>query len=794
MKLKKDSTKAAEEKEIDENEINKEVENLELINSVNIALNKGKSLEEITGVISKKTKKLFYGSGIALYLLSADKKYLDLQNLNVPSVKRKKIEQLIKIKIPRVRLPLGKGSYYYQIIKDKRPVIINNDTEIKKIIVEFANALPENKKFFKKAIIKLVSRLYKILSIKSVMITPLVADKDVIGLIDISGKKEFTDFDLERLKTISEQMVTVIERKKMEIRLREGFSEIDQIFNSALDGMRVISKNFEVLKVNKSFTDLVSMKAAGITGKKCYEILELPECHTKRCILKRILNGEKYVTRLIERENKNNDKKFYSLSATPVINNEGRITEIVESFRDITLEMQSFSSMKSSEKKLRNLFNNMSSGVAVYEAKDGGKDFIISDFNKAAEKIEDIKKEDVVGRRVLEVFPAVKEFGLYDVFKRVYKTGKPEKHPISFYKDNRISGWRRNYVYSLGSGEIVSVYDDLTREKRAEKLLKDSEEFSAGLIENSPNPLLVINPDASIKYVNKALENLVGIKSGSILGKKPPYPWWPKESEDKIFNILKKAFKKGFNESEILLINKKGKKLWVKINAKAAYSDGNLKYLIINWVDLTVHKSMESNLKISYDKIKKTLNDIINALATLVETRDPYVSGHQKRVSKLSVYIAKELGLSRERIEGIETAAKIHDIGKINIPTSILAKPGKLTEIEFDLIKTHSQVGYDIIKEIKFPMPIADIILQHHEKIDGSGYPRGLKGEDIMLESKIITVADVVEAMSSYRPYRPALGLKAAVEEIQKNKGKLYEPDVVDACVSIVSRKGFMFN
>jgi len=558
MKLKKDSGKAAEDKEVYGNEIYKEVEDLELINSVNIALNKGKSLEEITGVISKKTKKIFYGSGIALYLLSEDKKYLDLQNLNVPSAKRKKIEQLIKIKIPPVRLPMEKDSYYYRIIKDKRPVIINNDTEIKKIITEFANALPENKKFFKKAIIKLVPRLYKILSIKSVMIIPLVADKDVIGLIDISGKKEFTDFDLERLKTISEQLVTVIERKKMEIRLREVRNEIDQIFNSAINGMRVISKNFEVLKVNKSFTDLFGIKAEEITGKKCFEILELPECHTKKCILKRILNGEKYVTRLIEKENKNNDKKFYSLSAVPVINSEGRITEIVESFRDITPEMQSFDRMRLSEEKFRDLFDNMSSGVVIYEAKDGGKDFIIRDFNKAAEKIEDIKKEDVIGRRVLEVFPGLKEFGLYNVFKRVYKTGKPEKHPISFYKDSRISGWRRNYIYKLGSGEVVSVYDDLTREKRAEKLLKDSEEFSSSLMENSPNPVLVINPDASVKYVNKALENLTGIKSELILGKKPPYPWWPKGSEDKTLSILKKVLERGYNEDEFLFINHKG--------------------------------------------------------------------------------------------------------------------------------------------------------------------------------------------------------------------------------------------
>ena len=190
---------------------------------------------------------------------------------------------------------------------------------------------------------------------------------------------------------------------------------------------------------------------------------------------------------------------------------------------------------------------------------------------------------------------------------------------------------------------------------------------------------------------------------------------------------------------------------------------------------------------------KKHLDDTIKTLASIVETRDPYTSGHQKRVVHLVIAIAKELGFSQEKIEAIKTAAQLHDIGKMNIPTSILARPGKISAIEYEMIKTHCQLGYAVLKNIEFPWPIADIILQHHEKLDGSGYPNGLKAKEIMLEARIITVADVVEAMSSHRPYRPALGIDRALKEIVKNKGKLYDSKIVDICVELFKKKKFKF-
>jgi putative nucleotidyltransferase with HDIG domain len=199
----------------------------------------------------------------------------------------------------------------------------------------------------------------------------------------------------------------------------------------------------------------------------------------------------------------------------------------------------------------------------------------------------------------------------------------------------------------------------------------------------------------------------------------------------------------------------------------------------------------EKDLKRSLEKLQKALEGTIHALAATTEMRDPYTAGHQRRVAELAGAIAEEMGLPKDKIEGIRMAGLIHDVGKISVPAEILSKPSKLNEMEMDLIKAHSQIGYDILKEIDFPWAVAKIVLQHHERMDGSGYPQGLKGDEILLEARILAVADVVEAMASHRPYRPALGIDAALSEIEKNRGRLYDPEIVAACLRLFREKGF---
>lgn len=250
-----------------------------------------------------------------------------------------------------------------------------------------------------------------------------------------------------------------------------------------------------------------------------------------------------------------------------------------------------------------------------------------------------------------------------------------------------------------------------------------------------------------------------------------------------------------------------------KVNEKSVdittSSDQTLNFLLSTYENLLSHNrtltnakqqlrklnsQLEAKVREKTESIEKTLNGVVSALATAVEMRDPYTAGHQLRVSQLACAIAGHIGLSSEQIQGIRVMGFLHDIGKIIVPAEILSKPSKLTDYEFNFIKAHPEAGYNILKGIDFPWPAATAVLQHHERIDGSGYPSGCMGDDIIIEAKIIAVSDVVESMASHRPYRAALGIEAALEEIGKNEGITYDFEVVEACLELFHERGFQFD
>jgi len=209
--------------------------------------------------------------------------------------------------------------------------------------------------------------------------------------------------------------------------------------------------------------------------------------------------------------------------------------------------------------------------------------------------------------------------------------------------------------------------------------------------------------------------------------------------------------------------------------------------------DITERKRTEEELRQTSERLQKAIEGTINAVALTTEFRDPYTAGHQHRVAKLACVIARELGLTEDQIEGVRVAGALHDIGKISVPAEILSRPGRLRQNEINLVRDHAQVGYDLLNKIEFPWPVAQIVFQHHERMDGSGYPLGISGGEILLEAQIMGVADVVEAMASHRPYRPALSIEDALLEILQQRGILYSPEVVDACIKLFIRKGFTF-
>lgn len=245
---------------------------------------------------------------------------------------------------------------------------------------------------------------------------------------------------------------------------------------------------------------------------------------------------------------------------------------------------------------------------------------------------------------------------------------------------------------------------------------------------------------------------------------------------------------------EIQIPNKDGSPCWLEVSEFPMCEEGGE----VNGVECILHdisdrKKAELGLQTSVEKLRKALSGTIQAMALTVETRDAYTAGHQRRVTNLARTIAQEMGLTEDEVDGIRMAGVIHDLGKISVPAEILSKPGKLSPLEFSLIKTHPQTGYDILKGIDFQWPIAAIVLQHHERLNGSGYPNGLLDTEIMKEAKILAVADVVEAMSSHRPYRATLGTDAALEEVTKNKDILFDAEVVNTTVELFTKKDFNF-
>lgn len=210
-------------------------------------------------------------------------------------------------------------------------------------------------------------------------------------------------------------------------------------------------------------------------------------------------------------------------------------------------------------------------------------------------------------------------------------------------------------------------------------------------------------------------------------------------------------------------------------------------------LEIAERRQAEARLQQSYRKLQQNLDEIVQAMSSTVEERDPYTAGHQRRATSLAMALAQEMGLSAQAVKGLQMAGLIHDMGKISIPAEILSKPGRLNAAELQLIRRHPQVAFDILRRIDFPWPVGRIVLQHHERMDGSGYPQGLRGEEILLEARILSVADVVETIESHRPYRPGLGREEALEEVARHRGRLYDAAVVDACLRLFREKNYQY-
>jgi len=462
--------------------------------------------------------------------------------------------------------------------------------------------------------------------------------------------------------------------------------------------------------------------------------------------------------------------------------------------RDVTEKRLADEALRESEEKYRQLVDHAPAGI--YEVDYIQRKFVT--VNDVMCEYTGYTKEELLGN--MSPFDVLTDESKALFMERMTKVFAGEKVPQDVEytiktKDGR-NIWvilNTKFVYDNGfpKGAKVVVHN-ITERKLADESLRKSEERYRFLVNNSSDAIF-LSRDGRILFPNPKTLEILGYSQeemGELTYKQLLHP-----DDLALIQELDQRRREGKETRGTYTLRvrtRTGDELWAQINSVPIVWEGKLAAL--NFArDITSQKRAEEDLRQSLEKLRKITGATIQAMAQTVEVRDPYTAGHQKRVADLARAIATRMGLSSDRVDGIRMAGVIHDIGKISLPAEILSKPGLLTPLEFSLIKTHSQIGYDILKDIEFPWDIATMVLQHHEKLDGSGYPQGVMADQILLEARILTVADVVEAMASHRPYRPSLGLDKALEEIRDKKGRSYDPDVVDACIHLFTENKFIF-
>jgi PAS domain S-box-containing protein len=414
--------------------------------------------------------------------------------------------------------------------------------------------------------------------------------------------------------------------------------------------------------------------------------------------------------------------------------------------------------------------------------------------NRAAEEISGYTEKELCGMHFWDiVHPDYRDMVKQSGFNRQQGKVLPRAYEFKIIAKNGLEKWvilTGNPIKYEDKPTAMISLTDITERKTIEAALMESEIKYRRIFESFEDLYYQTDEKGIIRVLSPSLYRLTGWSPDELIGKPVTDVYVSPNDQG---GLLAEISPNGFlRDYEVFLKKKDGTQAYASLTASIFTDpDGRPCGIAGTLRDITERKQAEEERKQSFERLRKVLGATVQSISMTVEMKDPYTAGHQQRVSDLARAIATEMGLSADRREFIRTASSIHDIGKISIPSEILSKPTKLTDLEFSLIKTHSQSGYDILKDIDFPWPVADVVLQHHERMNGSGYPQGLKGDDILLEARIMAVADVVEAIGSHRPYRPSLGIDFALEEISRNKGILYDADVVDACLKLFQEKSY---
>jgi len=486
------------------------------------------------------------------------------------------------------------------------------------------------------------------------------------------------------------------------------------------------------------------------------------------------------------------------------------IRGILMNVRDVTERTKYESALRESEAKFRQIFENAVEGI--FQSTREGRFLSVNPAlakmcgyatpQEMIDSIHDMANQHYVHPEEREIFVRLlRENGQVENFEHETR----RRDGTSFWSSisaREVKDKQGRFLYYEGT------HEDIDKRKRAEEAQRESERRLADIIDFLPDATFAVDVNGRIIAWNRAIEEMTGVPKEEMLGKgdyEYALPFYGKrrpilidfvfrwdENIQEQYSFINKDGDILTTETDVPFVRGRSRVLWGKA-APLYDSRGQIAGAIESIRDITERKQAEEQLNETLMNLRKAIATTIQVMIATIERRDPYTAGHQKRTADLCMQIATEMGFPQERIDGIRLVGSIHDIGKISTPAEILTKPTRLTEIEYALVRHHAVSGYEILQNIVSPWPLADIVLQHHERLDGSGYPRGLRGEEILPEARIIAVADVVESMSSHRPYRPSLGVAKALEEIETNSGKLYDPEAVAACVRLFREKGYAF-
>ncbi|MGA9110929.1 MAG: PAS domain S-box protein [Smithella sp.] len=506
----------------------------------------------------------------------------------------------------------------------------------------------------------------------------------------------------------------------------------------------------------------------------------------------------------VEMSRKDGTTVWTEVKASLIRDQNQRAIGIMGVTRDITDRKRMEDTLRQSEERYRTILEDIQEG---YFEVDFAGNFTF--FNNSLCQFLGYTKEELMGMNNRQYTDKENARKIFQTFNKVYNTGKSTE---GFnWQLVRKDGTKRYVEVSISlkkdsSGRPMGfrgVARDVTERKNAEEDLKASERKYRLLADNIQDVIFVLDMNLKYTYISPSVKTMRGYEPEEVLKQSIDETLTPSSHNlvMKTFSEIMELEKSGLREEiplsltmQLEMKRKDGTTLWTDVKF-SFIRDENQRPIAIMGVtrDITEQKKSEEELQKTLESLRKSFGATIQVMVSAVEARDPYTAGHQLRVADLARAIATEMELDQEKIEGIRMAGSIHDVGKLSIPAELLSKPTKLTDIEFSLIKEHPRIGYEMMKDVESPWPLAQIVYQHHERMNGSGYPRNLKGDEIIMEARIIAVADVVEAMASYRPYRPALGIDAALAEIEKNKGIFYDDAVADACLRLFREKGYRF-